>query len=75
MPALVEKKVALVIGNAQSASGKRLLSPIRDANDIAHKLIDLKFEVQPEQDLDLAKVIEDQAGFCSKTNAAQRARK
>jgi WD40 repeat protein/uncharacterized caspase-like protein len=47
----VNKRVALVIANAEYAYTKPLRNPVNDANLIASKLHDLGFEVQIEREL------------------------
>ena len=51
-PALAERRVALVIGNANYASTPALANPRNDAEDIAGLLRELGFEVQLELDID-----------------------
>lgn len=51
-PAFAERRVALVIGNANYASTPALANPRNDAEDIAALLRELGFEVQLELDID-----------------------
>ncbi|MBN8921194.1 MAG: caspase family protein, partial [Rhizobiales bacterium] len=51
-PAMAERRVALVIGNANYAHASALKNPANDANAMAGKLRDLGFDVQVGIDLD-----------------------
>ncbi|GAA4450150.1 hypothetical protein GCM10023189_10380 [Nibrella saemangeumensis] len=58
----VERRLALVIGNANYASGNRLANPVNDATDMANALKQLGFEVMPYTNVDLQgmkKAVED----------------
>ena len=51
-PSLAEKRIALVIGNASYQHAGPLKNPLNDANDVAHKLARLGFDVIKALDLD-----------------------
>ena len=56
-PALAERRVALVIGNAAYVEAPPLANPGNDAADMRAKLTDLGFEIHGGRDLDRARLV------------------
>ena len=69
-PAVAEKRVALVIGNAAYKNVPGLANPRNDAGDMTSKLKDLRFEVVIGQDLDLMGMRQSIRDFIGKLEGA-----
>ena len=72
-PALADKRVALIIGNANYARINKLENPVNDAPDIAEALRKVGFEVIVRTDVDKAHFGSAFAEFARKVNGADAA--